>query len=335
MQRSAVDLPTGRPHRKLEPLRHSPDGVLDSARAESPDRRPAPPPEWVATADYLASLAQSPVPPPPWWKAGARFWASLETWTDPTSHGNSDEASQGGAAGSIVLHLTLAGWGCLCLQGQEPQKIGPGKGFWAARLFGPSHYLPPESPGWTFARIEIHHPYFRSRLAKQVRAAGRLFDAHPGDALTAGVVRLVRGAICKDFKDQFEAELALFELVLTFERRTRRMANGARDDERLTDEVRSHILATLPQTLGAVALAAKFGMSRSHFGYLFRKRTGMTPSRFAIQLRIQEVEKMLLSTREPLKTIADACGFANANHLCRVFRRFRHITPNAFRQALA
>jgi AraC-like DNA-binding protein len=30
----------------------------------------------------------------------------------------------------------------------------------------------------------------------------------------------------------------------------------------------------------------------------------------------------------------DACGFANANHLCKVFRRFRHITPIAFRQAL-
>jgi AraC-like DNA-binding protein len=319
---------------KLKPLRRSPDGVLDWALAESPDRRPAPPPEWAATVDHLASLALSPVPPPPWWKAGARFRASLETWTDPTSHSNNDEASQRGVAGSIVLQLTLAGWGCLCLQGQEPQKIGPGKGFWAGKPFGSSHYLPPESSGWTFARIEVHHPYLRSRLARQVRAAGRLVDVHPGDALTASLIRLVRGAICRDFKDQFEAELALFEFVLTFERWTRRMANGAREEERLVDDVRSHILATLPQTLGAAALAAKFGMSRGHFSYFFRKRTGMTPSHFATQVRIQAVEKMLLSTREPLKTLAGACGFANANHLCKVFRRFRHITPIAFRQAL-
>jgi AraC-like DNA-binding protein len=112
------------------------------------------------------------------------------------------------------------------------------------------------------------------------------------------------------------------------------MANGAREDERLTDEVRSHILAALPRTVGAAALAAKFGMSRGHFSYLFRKRTGMTPSRFATQVRLQAVEKMLLSTREPLKIIADACGFANASCLCKVFRRFRHITPSAFRRAL-
>ena len=320
--------------RKLEPLRRSPDGTLDWALAESPDRGPAPPPEWAATADYLASLARSPVPPPPWWKAGAGFRASLETWTDPTSHSNNDEAPQGAVAGSIIFELTLAGWGYLCLEGQEAQKIGPGKGFWAGKPFGSSHYLPPESPGWTFARIEIQHPYFRSRLAKQVRAARRLVDVHPGEALTASVVRLVRGAICKDFQDQFEAESALFELVLTFERWTRRMANGAREDERLMDDVRSHVLATLPEALEVTDLASKFGMSRGHFSHFFRKRTGMTPSHFATQVRIQAVEKMLLSTREPLKTIADACGFANANHLCKVFRRFHHFTPTTFRQAL-
>jgi AraC-like DNA-binding protein len=320
--------------RKLEPLRRSPDGALDLALVASPDRRPAPPPEWAATVDHLASLALWPVPAPPWWKAGARFRASLETWTDPTSHGNNDEASHGGVAGSIVFQLTLAGWGYVRLEGQEPQKIGPGKGFWAVRPFGSSHSLPEESPGWTFARIEIHHPYFRSRLTKQVGTAGPLVDVRPGEALTASVIRLVRGAICKDFQDQFEAELALFDFVLTFERWVRRMADGAREAQRLMDEVRSHVLARLPKAIEVSSLAAEFGMSRGHFSHFFRERTGMTPAHFATQVRIQTVEKMLLATREPLKTIADACGFANANHLCKVFRRFRQFTPTAFRQAL-
>ena len=331
---SEARLPTGRPQPNPEPLARSTNESLVWGLAKSPDRRPSPPPEWTATVDHLASLAQSPVPPPPWWKASAGFRASVETWTDPTSHRRSDEASQEGAGGSLVLQLTLAGWGYLCLQGQEPQEIGPGRGFWAAKPHRSSHYLPEESPGWTFARIEIHHPYFRSRLAKQVRAARRLIDVRPGDALTASVVRLVRGARCKDFQDQFEAELALFEFVLAFERWTKRIANGAREDERLMEDVRSHVLAMLPEAVEVTELAAKFGMSRGHFSHFFRKRTGMTPSHFATQVRIQAVEKMLLSTREPLKTIADACGFANANHLCKVFRRFRHFTPTSFRHAL-
>ena len=100
------------------------------------------------------------------------------------------------------------------------------------------------------------------------------------------------------------------------------------------EDVRSHVLAMLPEAVEVTELAAKFGMSRGHFSHFFRKRTGMTPSHFATQVRIQAVEKMLLSTREPLKTIADACGFANANHLCKVFRRFRHFTPTSFRHAL-
>jgi AraC family transcriptional regulator len=60
----------------------------------------------------------------------------------------------------------------------------------------------------------------------------------------------------------------------------------------------------------------------------------MTPAHFATEVRIQKVERMLLDTHEPLKTIAVACGFANANHLCKVFRRFRQYTPTAFRREL-
>jgi transcriptional regulator GlxA family with amidase domain len=43
---------------------------------------------------------------------------------------------------------------------------------------------------------------------------------------------------------------------------------------------------------------------------------------------------MLLAMREQLKAISDACGFANANHLRKVFRRFRPFTPPALRLAL-
>jgi transcriptional regulator GlxA family with amidase domain len=152
--------------------------------------------------------------------------------------------------------------------------------------------------------------------------------------LTASVVRLVRGAIAKDFRDHFDAEMALFDFVLTFERWARQTANEDREAQRLVDEVRLHVLAGLPKAIDLCSLAAHFGMSRSHFSHLFRKQTGITPAHFATEVRIQRVEKLLLDTHAPLKTIADNCGFANANHLCKVFRRLRHYTPNAFRQAI-
>ena len=81
-------------------------------------------------------------------------------------------------------------------------------------------------------------------------------------------------------------------------------------------------------------LAAEHGMSRSHFSHFFRVRTGRTPARFATEVRIHEATRLLLDTRAPLKQIADACGFLDANHFCKVFRRLQHLSPASYRQAI-
>jgi transcriptional regulator GlxA family with amidase domain len=202
----------------------------------------------------------------------------------------------------------------------------------AADPIAVSHSLPEGSPGWMFLRIEIDHPYLRPRLAKQTSSPGPLVELRPDEPLTASVLRLVRGAVTQDFRDQYAAEMALFDLVLTFERRALEPANGNRKAERLMDEVRLQVLARLPKAIEVYALAQELGMSRSHFSHVFRRHTGTSPAHFATEVRIQRAERMLLDTHDGLKTIADACGFASANHLCKVFRRLRHFTPSAFRR---
>ena len=90
----------------------------------------------------------------------------------------------------------------------------------------------------------------------------------------------------------------------------------------------------MPKALDVNALAAEYGMSRTHFSHLFRARTGLTPAHFATEVRIHEAARMLLETRTPLKQIAVACGFANANHFCKVFRRIQHVSPKSYRRTV-
>jgi AraC family transcriptional regulator len=90
----------------------------------------------------------------------------------------------------------------------------------------------------------------------------------------------------------------------------------------------------LPKALDVHALAAGHGMSRTHFSHLFRARTGLTPAHFATEVRIHEAARMLLETHAPLKQIAAACGFANPNHFCKVFRRIQHVSPKAYRRTV-
>jgi AraC-like DNA-binding protein len=275
------------------------------------------------------------VPAPSWWTPKTAFFGSIETRTDPTSYHWDGMKRLGRRDPPLFLfQLTLAGWGHLQLHGQPTRRLPPGTGFFAIIPSRHRYYLPADSPGWTFGWFGIYHPYLLARIAKQVAVTGPLVETPPDGALTASALRLVRGAIKKDFHDRFEVELALFEFVLAFERWAHHAKDSSGEGQQLLQAARLRIVASLPKAVGVDALATEHGMSRSHFSHFFRSRTGLTPARFATEVRIHEATRMLLETRAPLKRVADACGFANANHFCKVFRRFRHLSPAAYRKAI-
>jgi AraC-like DNA-binding protein len=283
----------------------------------------------------LAELARTPATGPSWWTSSTAFFGNIETRTAPTSY-LWEELRRVGPKDAQVFYvqLTFAGWGDYLLDGEKAGRLTPGKALFAMVPSRHKLCLPDNSPGWTFGWIGICHPYLASRVAKLVALSGPLFDVPPDGALAASFVRLLRGAITKDFRDQFDLELALFDFVLTCERWAHDARSVSNAGQQLLDEVRTRIVANLPKAIGVESLAADYGMSRSHFSHFFRSRTGLTPAHFATEVRVREATRMLLDSRVPLKSIADACGFANANHFCKVFRRFQHLSPGAYRQAM-
>ena len=127
--------------------------------------------------------------------------------------------------------------------------------------------------------------------------------------------------------------LALFELLLAYERAGEELLDVTGNRERLLEWVRARVLARPRQSPRVDAIATERGMSRSHFSHFFHNATGMSPARFMTEVRVQEAARMLIATRAPLKHIADAWGFATVNHFCRVFRRLQHTTPAAYRRS--
>lgn len=62
--------------------------------------------------------------------------------------------------------------------------------------------------------------------------------------------------------------------------------------------------------------------------------TGHTPAACVLELRLSEARRRPRETSAPLKDIAAATGFADANHLCKAFRRHFHLSPGAYRSQL-
>ena len=92
--------------------------------------------------------------------------------------------------------------------------------------------------------------------------------------------------------------------------------------------------ANLDQSIDLPAIARATGLSPTHFARQFRRTTGEPPHRYLMQLRIERAKRLLRETDDGIADIAFACGFANQEHMTRLFRQHLGTTPGAYRRAV-
>ena len=78
-------------------------------------------------------------------------------------------------------------------------------------------------------------------------------------------------------------------------------------------------------------VAAHVNLSYSYFSKMFRRVVGKGFHEYLSTVRINEAERLLLSTDLPITEIALASGFATSSHFIESFRKVRHTTPKQYR----
>jgi len=300
-----------------------------AGRAQGPE----PPRAWATRLRSLVDASQRAKEGPSWWTPANAYFGSVETRADPHSYywDGMKRVSRRDAP-LVFFQFTFAGFGQFQLHGRPAQRVGPGTGFFAVVPSRHRYFLPETSPGWTFAWIGIYHPYLLRRIARQVAITGPIVQLAPSSALVTQLMRLARGAFLKDFRDRFAVEAALLSFTHAFERLAK--VDDDPDGPSLLEDLRARVLADPRARLDIAALASEQGMSRSAFSHDFRARTGLSPARFMTEVRVQAAARLLVTTRLGLASIADQCGFANANHFGKTFRRFRHLSAGAYRRSV-
>ncbi|WP_042391863.1 helix-turn-helix domain-containing protein [Streptacidiphilus carbonis] len=86
-----------------------------------------------------------------------------------------------------------------------------------------------------------------------------------------------------------------------------------------------------PLSLDDLALAT--GLSVSQFARRFKARTGCSPHRYLLRLRVERAAGMLRAGTAPIAQVAVDCGFSHQEHLTRVIRAHLGTTPAALRQS--
>ncbi|MCR4618687.1 MAG: response regulator [Lachnospiraceae bacterium] len=86
------------------------------------------------------------------------------------------------------------------------------------------------------------------------------------------------------------------------------------------------------QELGVSEIAEKFRLTPSYINVLFKQETGFTLKKYISNIRIENAKLMLKLEYERIATIAEKCGYANANYFAKVFREETGMTPVEFRK---
>jgi AraC family transcriptional regulator len=94
----------------------------------------------------------------------------------------------------------------------------------------------------------------------------------------------------------------------------------------------THVEANLSRRIRVQELAQLLGLSASHFCRAFKCAFGASPHDYVLRRRIEVAQAMMLTTSEPLRSIAANCGMCDQQHFTRSFRRIVGETPLMWRR---
>jgi transcriptional regulator GlxA family with amidase domain len=80
-------------------------------------------------------------------------------------------------------------------------------------------------------------------------------------------------------------------------------------------------------------MAARARMSARTLTRRFRAETGLSPTRWLLEQRVQRARELLETTDLPITAVAHRCGFASPLALREQFARRTGTTPGRYREA--
>jgi AraC family transcriptional regulator len=97
--------------------------------------------------------------------------------------------------------------------------------------------------------------------------------------------------------------------------------------------VNDYIHANMAERISLADLAEVAGFSPSHFARAFQQSTGQAPYQYVIELRLQEVERLVSLGGVSLSAISQLTGFSSPSHMTATMHRLWSMTPGEIRRS--
>ena len=98
------------------------------------------------------------------------------------------------------------------------------------------------------------------------------------------------------------------------------------------EKARDFMLRNIDKDIEIPAIAEYLNISYSSFRHTFKQYTGIAPSQYYINLKIQRAKDMLRSTSAPIKEISFQLHFDTPEYFTKLFKIKTGMTPSQFRE---
>jgi len=102
-------------------------------------------------------------------------------------------------------------------------------------------------------------------------------------------------------------------------------------DERVEEAI-SFMAARLNQPPSNSKLARVAKLSQSHFSFLFKTETKLSPAHYLMKLRMQKAAELLTQSQLSVKQVMNKVGFHDKSNFVRSFKKAYGRTPSAYRE---
>ena len=130
------------------------------------------------------------------------------------------------------------------------------------------------------------------------------------------------------------ANLVLYYFIASFLFPQKRTELITRKSEDISDKAIEYMKKNISQRFTVDEMAAKFNFSSSHFHSLFRKKTGLAPMDYFIQLKLQRACQLLDLSELRVNEIAAKIGYDDPYYFSRIFTKVMGKSPQAYRKNL-
>jgi AraC-like DNA-binding protein len=230
----------------------------------------------------------------------------------------------------IVLQLTLGGAG-FYERGGKRILLKPGMAFFDM-IPGNFRYGYPQELNEPYEQVYITMTgSVAQRWWKRItRAFGTVLNFGSTNPIAPLLLAVVRQYQEKTLRDRYLASAQLYQVLMT-------VLSTLNQSRAATSPLVNSAIAIIDQrgrdpSFNVSVLAGDLGCSREYLSRQFRSSMGVTPLDYVTQHRVRLAAAAIRSGSGKLDVVAQRCGFAGANYLCRVFRQQYGLTPMEFRK---